>query len=334
MGGIRQKLVRGLGLPLIILAVTFAILLVAANHAGRSITWANGTDIATTFAELGPVTLAIGLSMVVGEFDLSVPAMYVLGGIVAAKYGAASPALGLLAALGIGLGLGLLQGAIIAWLRLSSVVVTLGGFLLFSGIAYLLTHGLSVTYNNYSIGEQLTNPILRVFSIQSLSAIGAFVVLGALLRFTRIGPYVRSIGGDRRAARVAGVPTRPVLASIFGVSGVLASLSGALLAYNLAYAVPTVNLSPLVFGVTACVFGGVALTGGRGTVLGIAIGVIALALVQEALVIAGASDATTNLVTGGLLACVALFTAPDFRLPSLEHLRGERALVRRENADA
>ena len=85
----------------------------------------------------------------------------------------------------------------------------------------------------------------------------------------------------------------------------------------LAYAAPLVAFSPLEFGVTAAIFGGITLSGGRGTVLGVAIGVIALSVVQEGLVIAAASDATTNIVTGSLLGCVALITAREMRFAGL-----------------
>jgi ribose transport system permease protein len=320
----RGRAARELTLPVVVLVLATVATFVAAALTGATINTANGSDIGTVFADLGPITLAIGLSMLVAEFDLSAPAMYVLGGTLAVKYGQDSPLLGVLIALGAGLALGAFQGGIIARLGLSSVPVTLGGFLIAGGTAYLLTGGDNLAYDNYAVGDRLSAPILEVLSLRSVIAIGAFVLIGLLLAATRLGPQTRAVGGDRRAARVAGVPVSGVLVGVFATAGVLSSVSGALLSYQLAYTEPTIQFSPLVFGVTASVLGGISLLGGRGNVLGIALGTIALGIVQEGLVIVAASDAMSNIVTGGLLGLVALFAAPEFRIMRLR-VTGEPA---------
>src|SRR4029078_2160802 len=90
--------------------------------------------------------------------------------------------------------------------------VTLGGYLVVLGITYILGHDKSVLYENYTVGLRLDKPVLDIFSIRSLVALSIFVVAALVLRYLRVGRDIRAIGGDRRAARVAGgfVERRPV----------------------------------------------------------------------------------------------------------------------------
>ena len=117
--------------------------------------------------------------------------------------------------------------------------VTLGGYLVVLGITYILGHNKSVMYDNYTVGLRLDKPILQIFSIRSLVALGIFVVAALVLRYLRVGRDLRAIGGDRRAARVAGVSVDRLLIGVFVVSALGAALPGALLSYSLATASPT-----------------------------------------------------------------------------------------------
>ena len=90
---------------------------------------ANVYDIFQNFASYGLVALALGVTMIAGEFDLSVSSMYLLGGMVAVLTGGGSPIAGIFAALGTAILVGLVQGGLIARFRLNSMPVTLGGYL-------------------------------------------------------------------------------------------------------------------------------------------------------------------------------------------------------------
>jgi ribose/xylose/arabinose/galactoside ABC-type transport system permease subunit len=299
-------------LPVGVIVLMTIVLVLLAQSQHRHITSGNGYDIFQNFADLGWVTLAIGLSMIVGEFDLSVPASYALGGTVAVLVGG-NPWLGLLAASGVGLAAGLIQGLVIARLRLSSVPVTLAGYLIMFGLGTALLHEKSVSYANYSVGERLNDPIAQVLSLRSLVIVLGFVLVGIVLRFTRLGTSIRALGGDRRASTVTGVPVKRLLVAVFATGGALAAASGALVDYSLATASPNVQLTPLVFAVTASVLGGVGIAGGKGSALGIAIAVLALSQLQEGLVILNTSDNVTQAVTGALLLVVALIAAPGLK---------------------
>ena len=176
---------------------------------------ANVYDIFQNFASYGLVALALGITIIAGEFDLSVSSMYLLGGMVAVLTGAGSPLLGILAALGTAVIVGAVQGGLISGFRLNSMPVTLGGYLVVLGITYILGHSKSVIYENYTVGLRLDKPILQIFSIRSLVALAIFVVAAIVLRYLRVGRDIRAIGGDRRAARVAGVPVDRLLVGVF-----------------------------------------------------------------------------------------------------------------------
>ena len=273
---------------------------------------ANVYDIFQNFASYGLVALALGITMIAGEFDLSVSSVYLFGGMVAVLTGGGSPLVGIIAALGAASIVGLVQGGLIARFRLNSMPVTLGGYLVVLGITYILGHSKSVMYSNYTVGLRLDKPILQIFSIRSLISLGIFVVAALVLRYLRVGRDLRAIGGDRRAARVAGVPVDRLLVGVFVVAALGAALPGALLSYSLATASPTnIGFDVLTFSATAALIGGVSLSGGKGGAVGIAAGVLSLSVLEEILSILGSPDYVSSLITGGLLILFTIVWAPD-----------------------
>jgi ribose/xylose/arabinose/galactoside ABC-type transport system permease subunit len=308
----RQRQRAGELAPYAILAlmiVALALLPVLTRYTVRT---ANVYDIFQNFAGYGLVALALGVTIIAGEFDLSVSSMYLLGGMVAVLTGSGSPLVGILAALGTAVVVGLIQGGLIAGFRLNSMPVSLGGYLVVLGITYILGHSKSVIYSNYTVGLRLDKPVLQIFSIRSLVSLGIFVVAALVLRYVRVGRDIRAIGGDRRAAQVAGVSVDRLLVAVFVGSALGAALPGALLSYSLATASPTnIGFDVLTFSATAALIGGVSLSGGKGGAVGIAAGVLSLSVLQEILSILRSPDYVSSLITGGLLVIVTIVWAPD-----------------------
>lgn len=294
---------------LLVMVIALALVPALTDYTVRR---ANVYDIFQNFASYGLVALALGITMIAGEFDLSVSSMYLLGGMVAVLTGVGSPVAGIFAALGVAIIVGLVQGGLIAGFRLNSMPVTLGGYLVVLGITYLLGHSKSVIYENYTVGLRLDKPILQIFSIRSLVSLGIFAIAAFVLRYLRVGRDIRAIGGDRRAARVAGVSVDRLLVGVFVVSALGSALPGALLSYSLATASPTnIGFDVLTFSATAALIGGVSLSGGKGGAVGIAAGVLSLSVLQEILAILRSPDYVSSLITGGLLVIVTIVWAPD-----------------------
>jgi ribose transport system permease protein len=309
----RRRRVDATGLaPYAILALMVAALALVPVLTEYTVRTANVYDIFQNFASYGLVALALGITIIAGEFDLSVSSMYLLGGMVAVLTGDGSPTVGILVALGTAVIVGVAQGGLIAGFRLNSMPVTLGGYLVVLGTTYILGHGKSVIYEDYNVGLRLDKPILQNFSIRSLIAIGIFAVTIVALRYLRVGRDIRAIGGDRRAARVAGVSVDRLLVGVFVMSALGAALAGALLSYSLATASPTnIGVDVLTFSATAALLGGVRLSGGKGGAIGIAAGVLSLSVLQEILAILRSPDYVSSLITGGLLVAVTIVWAPE-----------------------
>lgn len=265
------------------------------------------------FAPLGLVALGLGLTLVAGEFDVSVLGMQALGGVVAVRAGEHHGVLGIVAAVAVCAAIGLLQGTAIATLRLQSLPVTIGTYIALLGLSNVLASGNTLTFDNIGASVWVDQPVLTWLSPRSLFTLGAFALAFGVLASTRFGPEIKAIGSDRRAGFVAGIPVKRRVAVLFACSGALAGLAGALLAYSNASASLDPGLQPLILAVAGAVLGGLSLSGGRGTVWGLLLGVLAVALLQQLFAITALPTSTTQIVFGGLLLVIVSADAPDLR---------------------
>lgn len=262
------------------------------------------------FAQLGLLALALGITMIAGEFDLSVVGTYALGGMLAVQTGQTSAIGGIAVAVAAGAVIGILQGSLIAWLRIPSLPVTVATYIALLGLTSTISGGLSKTYSNPAATLWVDQSVLTIFSPRSLITLAAFLVAAALLAFTRWGRELRAIGGDRRASRVAGVRVEIRLALLFTVSGALAALGGALLSYSFASANPDPGLQPLILAAVATLLGGVSLAGGRGSPLGLLGGAVTVAFTAQIVAITALPDYSTALLYAALLAIIVGLDAP------------------------
>lgn len=265
------------------------------------------------FARLGLVALALGLTMIAGEFDLSVVGTYALGGMLAVQAGQDSWATGVLVAVGAGAAIGLAQGLVIAGLKIPSMPVTLATYIALLGLTSSLSGGLSKTYSNASVTLWVDQTVLTFFSPRSLITLGLFGVAALVLGLSRWGRELRAIGGDRRASRVAGVRVDRLVVGTFVTSGVLSALGGALLSFSLGSANPDPGVQPLILAAAAALLGGVSLAGGRGTPIGLLGGMLAVALLAEVVTVAALPAYVTQLFYAALLVVIVVIDAPDLR---------------------
>ena len=265
------------------------------------------------FARLGLVALALGLTMIAGEFDLSVVGTYALGGMLTVQAGQEHWLNGVLAAVAAGAVIGLVQGGIIAGLRIPSMPITLATYIALLGLTSALSGGLTKTYSNVDVTLWVDQPVLTIFSPRSLITLILFVLAALVLGSTRWGRELRAIGGDRRASRVAGVRVDRLLVGTFVVSGVLAALGGSLLSFSLASANPDPGVQPLILAAAAALLGGVSLAGGRGTPLGLLGGIAAVSLLTAIVTVAALPGYVAQLFYACLLGVIVVVDAPDLR---------------------
>ncbi|GID30375.1 ABC transporter permease [Paractinoplanes brasiliensis] len=298
-------------LPMAALVITVIAFVFVPTYTDSALT---SFDVYNTFqilARLGLLTLALGLTMIAGEFDLSVVGTYAVGGMLTVQAGQQHWAWGLLAALGAGAAIGLLQGGLIARLKIPSMPVTLATYIALLGLTSAMSGGLTKTYSNATVTLWVDQSILTYFSPRSLITLGLFVVAAAVLSLSRWGRELRAIGGDRRAARVAGVRVDRLIVGTFVASGVLSALGGSLLSFSLGSANPDPGVQPLIVATAAALLGGVSLAGGRGHPLGLLAGILAVALLAEIVAVAAVPQYVSQLFFAGLLGIIVVIDAPD-----------------------
>ena len=219
--------------PYVLLIAIAVVLALVDGGRGRFLNHETVFSMLQFFATIGPVALGLGLTMIIGEFDISVGGMLSLAGCIAVMTGAGHPVLGVLAAVAAGFVSGLAQGTIMVRLNLSSVGVTLGGLLTLGGLSYVLTGNQTLGYAHMDVAMLVNHPVLEVFSLRSGVAIAAFIVAAAVMGRTRIGRDVIAVGSNRRAAVVAGLNVNRIIVGVFALSGLLTALSGSLLELQL-----------------------------------------------------------------------------------------------------
>lgn len=232
------------------------------------------------------IVLATGMTFVIltGGIDLSIGS--ILG--VAAVVGVLTsllPGIGWLAvpaALLVGLGLGLVNGALIAFLELPPFIVTLGALTALRGVAYLVANGTTVINRNLNfawIGNNYLGPLPWLVVIALL----AVVVSWFILRRTVLGVQIYAVGGNQQAARLTGIKVNRVLLFVYGVSGLLAGLAGIMSASRLYSATGMLGNGYELDAIAAVILGGTSFSGGIGTIFGTLVGALIIAVLNNGL---------------------------------------------------
>ncbi len=313
--------------PILSFAVVLAAYLLTPAYHGHVLSDFDAYNTLQGFASLGLIALALGLTILAGEFDVSVLGMQALGGVLAVKAGASSGLLGILAGTAACGFLGALQGGVIARLRVQSMPVTIGTYIALLGLTNVIAGNETLTFTNTNASIWMNQTVANFFSPRSLIALGVFLLILVICATTRIGPELRALGGDRRASRAVGVPVDRRLTALFAVSGGLAGLAGAMLAYSNASASLNPGLQPLVLAAAAAVLGGLSLRGGRGAIWGLLLGALAVSLLEQVFAITALPTSSAQIVFGSLLLVVVVVDAPDLR-SSLARLQARRASAR------
>jgi simple sugar transport system permease protein len=254
----------------------------------------NFINVAQQSAALGAVVVAETLILLTGSFDLSLQSTYGVAPMVGAWLVASrasqglgtdwNPFVGILVCLLIGLAVGAVNGLLIVKAGFNAFIFTLAMLILLAGVQVGIVSGRTI----YHLPEQYIYVGAESwFGVPvSVWITGALFLLGGLfLRFHRAGRAIYAIGGNREAARAAGIEVDRVRIGVFVVAGVLAALAGLMTAGQVV-AVTASQGNNLIFRVfAAAVIGGISLDGGRGRMVGALTGVVLLALVNNILVL-------------------------------------------------
>lgn len=258
----------------------------------------------------GIIAVGVGLTMIAGEMDLSVGSMAAFAGILSIQlfpYGMV-PAL-VIVVLFCGL-LGALQGFCIYKLNISSMVFTIGTLIALRGLTLVASNEKTVLIPFENIAEtDFLSAKFFVFSIPSATLLVLVLLVDFFSRRTLWGREIFAIGGGRGEARAAGVSIRRPIIVAFSISAALAGLAGALLSFRTGSASPLGFEAVLLEAVTACLIGGIALAGGRGSILGVLIGLFTIRFLVSGIAALGAPFWMQSLATGALLIFVIIAEA-------------------------
>ena len=253
--------------------------------------------------------LACGITMILigGSFDLSVGATAALSGMTAAAVFVrfCIPA-GIICALAACVSVGILNGLLVAKVRINPFVATLGMQIVVRGILYISTnatpiYGLPLSWMRVGLGKIGPFPIAT--SIFVLIVIFSHV----LLRHTPYGQYLLSTGGNEEAARLSGIRTDRVKIVKFSLGGLFAGIAGLILLGQTNTGQPAAALGYELNAMTAAIVGGTPLSGGEGSIPGTVLGVLLLGMVGNALNLMNVSPYWQPAVTGLILLATVSF---------------------------
>lgn len=297
----------------VLLGVLVAIMLVMAQLSPFFLTLGNLLDTSRYFVEIGLIALGMTLIIITAGIDLSVGAGLALVSVAVGFSFAAGLPLPLALVLGLvtGLGAGLFNGLFITRLDLHPLVVTLGTFALFRGLAYGLSDADAVSsYPAWFayFGQAYLGPIPGQLILFVVAVIVAWIVLSR----TSFGRYVYAIGSNEVAARFSGVPVRRVKLALYTGIGFLVALAAIVYTSRVSTARADSGLGLELDVIAAVVLGGASIYGGVGTIAGTVLGVLIIATLRNGLVLAGVPS-TWQLFLLGILVISAVFLNEFFR---------------------
>jgi L-arabinose transport system permease protein len=219
-----------------------------------------------------------------GHFDLSVGSVIACAGVIAAVVmrDTGSVGLGIAAALAMGLVVGLINGIVIAKLRINALIATLATMQIVRGLAYIFSNGKAVGVSQEQFFVFGNGQLFGV-PVPILITVVCFLFFGWLLNYTTYGRNTMAIGGNQEAALLAGVQVDRTKIIIFAVHGLIGALAGVVLASRMTSGQPMIGQGFELTVISACVLGGVSLAGGIGMIRHVIAGVLILAIIENAM---------------------------------------------------
>ena len=270
----------------------------------------------------GLVALPVTMLMISGNFDISLGSQVALTSCITAMIcqgtgtGWGTILLAILASLAVGMVCGLLNAFFIMKVNLPPFIATMAMMQALRGVAYLLTNGRSIMVTSATFGVLGRGKFLGIPNTIFILLLFV-VVFGFLLKYTVFGRRSYTIGGNASAARLSGINVRINVSVLYMLTGAMCGLVGMLSASQLGAALPSSNAEFAFDVISAVILGGVAMTGGKGSITGTIVGVILLAVLDNGLIMLDVSS-HWQLVCSGAVLLLAV------SIDSLKQLRANR----------
>lgn len=319
MGRLALRPESGAFLGLIVVYVIFAALGGAVFLGAPG--WSSWLNMA---AEVGIIALPVGLLMIAGELDISVgsilPASSLTVAIISGHY--EQPMwMGIAAALAVGLAVGFVNGLLVTRTTIPSLIITIGTMFAVMGLTLGLTILIAGSTGVFVVPDAVTKSIFGsafggMFQIGILWWLGFVAVVMFLLHVSPWGNWIFAIGGDRDSARNAGIPVSRVTIQLYMMSGFAAAFVGVTQVVTFGSAQVAAGASFIFSSIMCVVIGGVSLTGGAGSVIGILLGTMTFCIVNQGIFFSGLDPNVGSVIIGALL-LLAVLSNDKFRAIAL-----------------
>jgi ribose/xylose/arabinose/galactoside ABC-type transport system permease subunit len=247
--------------------------------------------------------IALGQFLVVltRGVDLSLGPVASVAGAVMALTITSHPVLGIAGPVAVGLLAGLVNGLFVARLGMPPIIVTLATMSVWQGVALLV-----LPDPGGSVPADFQAFVTGGFSVPTAGVVGilACCVIGTWLLSSRFGLHLRAVGGDEQAARMSGVRVPNVKIMAYVLAGLLAALGGIYVTTTMASGSPTTGDGYILTSIAAVVIGGVPLSGGRGTAIGVVMGALILTITGSLLYFADVSSFYQSIIDGAILLAI------------------------------
>ncbi|WP_255607207.1 ABC transporter permease [Phyllobacterium lublinensis] len=269
----------------------------------------NLTILMKAIPVLGCLALGAGILMIAGEFDLSIGSVYTFTAVLIATLVDTGVSAFIAAPLGIltGVLIGLLNGTITLRFGLPSFIVTLGGLLFWRGAVLLYNGAVQVRFDPEPIFSSLFAG--TIFGVNAAFIWIILFVVGfyLLLHRHKFGNHVFATGGNRAAATAIGINTDRVKLIAFAIAGGMAAVAGIIATARVGSVQPGQGAGLELQAIAACVIGGLSLSGGRGSIIGIFLGVMLIHTITDVLLLLRAPGFYLDMFIATLIVVAAAF---------------------------
>ena len=259
----------------------------------------NIVNIMQQISVLGIVSAGVAMLLISGNIDISVGSQISTIGVVMAmivqKTG--NIPLAVIAPILLGLTIGLVNGIVVVKSKVHSFIISLGFMIVYQGLALYLSHGTAFLMQGNleflgrgRIGGYLPVMVLIFFAVVALTHV--------ILRHTKYGRILYAIGGNRTAAYVSGIKTERYIIIAYMMVGLLCGLASLILISQLGAAYPNTGTGYAMDTLAAVIVGGTLITGGKGSALGLLLGVIIFGMISNALNVLNVSAYLRDVVLG------------------------------------
>lgn len=291
--------VRQLSLLIILLLeiVLFTLL------SDRFFRFSNAISILRQVSVTGISAMGMFMIILLGDIDLSVGAMYAFIGVVSALIFRVteSAALAIVAALGMGTLIGLVNGVITAKFKIPAFITTLAMMSVCSGFAYIITKGTPIGVTDPSFTLLGSGYIAGVIPLPIIFMLIVLALGWFMMYKTRFGRHIYACGGNAQAAKWSGINADRIKIIVFTIAGFLNGFAAIVLAGRLGGGLPSAGDGSEMDVITAVVLGGTSMSGGRGKLWGVVLGVLIIGVLTVGLTMIGVSTYWQKVIKGVII---------------------------------